>query len=194
MCIRDRHQYATSVFNAATMASIMQSNYSELGILDEAFTFEIPVYENMPSQPSSYPPGTGNNNCYLDDIVVSANGKSLGLTTEFNRFTSSYTVKDTVGKSTTKLTITTKKNVDDSKVTISGNQLVNGQNKITIKCQSSSGLVSKYYYLYVTKDNSIDEMCIRDRSNSISLYWKQKELKWNLQKILLTKLLQWRIL
>lgn len=151
------HQYATSVFNAATMASIMQSNYSELGILDEAFTFEIPVYENMPSQPSPYPPGTGNNNCYLDDIVVSANGKSLKLTTEFNRFTSSYTVKDAVGKSTTKLTITTKKNVDDSKVTISGNQLANGQNKITIKCQSSSGLVSKYYYLYVTKDNSIDE-------------------------------------
>ena len=151
------HQYATSVFNAATMASIMQSNYSDLGILEEAFTFEIPVYENMPSQPCPYPPGSGNNNCYLDDIVISGNGKSLTFTTSFNRFTSSYTVKETVGKATNKLTITTKKNDNGSKITITGNQLINGQNKITVRCKSSSGLVSKYYYIYVTKDNSIDE-------------------------------------
>lgn len=151
------HQYATSVFNAATMASIMASNYGDLGVLTEAFTFEIPVYENMPSQPSPYPSGTGNNNCYLDDIIVSANGKERQLTAEFDRFTSSYTVKGVVGKSVNKLTITTKKNVSDSTVTISGNSLSDGENKITIKCKASSGLVSKYYYIYVTKDSSVDD-------------------------------------
>ena len=148
------HQYQTSVFAAATQGQIVYENYRSFGILDEAFTFDIPVYEDMPSEVSARPPSTGNNNCYLDDIRIFADGKELSYTPAFNRFTNTYTAKTPVDSSVRKLTIETDKNVKDSTVTISGNSLSAGENKITVKCKSSSGLVSKYYYIKVTKEQS----------------------------------------
>ena len=146
------HQYQTSVFAAATQGQIVYENYRSFGVLDEGFTFDIPVYEDMPEEISARPPSTGNNNCYLDDIRLYADGKELAYTPEFNRFTGTYTVNTEVPSSVNKLTIETDKNADDSTVTVSGNSLSYGENRITVKCTSSSGLVSKYYYFNVTRE------------------------------------------
>lgn len=146
------HQYATSVFCAATEANIMYWDYHDFGVLDETFTFEIPVYKDMPSKPCAKPSSTGSNNCYLDSITVSADGKTLGYSPSFDRFTSTYTVSGTVAAD--KLTIKTEKNDSTASVTITGNSLVNGDNKISIKCKSSSGAASKTYYIKVVRDSS----------------------------------------
>lgn len=146
------YQYATNVFNAATLAAIMYDDYYDFGVLNEAFTFEIPVYQDMPSSPCKQPPATGNNNCYLDSISLSADGRKLSCTPAFDRFTSTYTVRETVAAD--KLTIKADKNDPSATVTISGNNLVNGENKIAIKCKSSSGLASKTYYVKVVRDDT----------------------------------------
>lgn len=145
------YQYATAVFAAATQSSLIHTNYDDFNVLDESFTFEIPVYQNMP-QDAAEKPGAGSNNCYLDNITVSAGGKKLAFTSGFDRFTSNYTVKSPVDSSVNKLTITTTKNDDAAKVTISGNNLSAGENKITVKVTSPSGKEVKRYYIKVTKE------------------------------------------
>ncbi|MGN0658595.1 MAG: cadherin-like beta sandwich domain-containing protein [Emergencia sp.] len=146
------HQYATSIFHAATQASIMYTNYKDYGVLDKAFTFEIPVYKDMPSEAAPSPLAEGNNNSYLDNITLTADGKNLGFSPSFSRFTSTYTVSGTVAAD--KLDIKTEKNDSGCNVTVSGNSLKDGENKITIKCTSSSGFSTRYYYIKVTRDSS----------------------------------------
>ncbi len=146
------HQYATSVFCAATESNIMYWDYHDFGVLNEAFTFEIPVYKDMPEKPCAEPAKTGTNNCFLDSITVSADGRTLSCSPAFDRFTSTYTVSETVAAD--KLTIKTVKNDSTASVTITGNSLVNGENKIAVKCTSSSKAASKTYYIKVVRDSS----------------------------------------
>lgn len=146
------HQYATSIFCAATESNIMYWCYRDAGVLDKPFTFEIPVYQDMPEKPCAKPSSTGSNNCYLDAITVSADGKTLSYSPSFDRFTSTYTVSGTVAAD--KLTIQTTKNDSTAKVVISGNSLSEGSNQVSVKCTSSSGAASKTYYIKVTRDSS----------------------------------------
>lgn len=144
------YQYATAIFAAATQSGLMHNSYYDFNVLNEAFTFEIPVYQDMPDTPAPMP-GSASHNCYLDDITVSAGGKKLAFTSSFDRFTTSYTVKTTVDASVDKLTISTVKNDDGATVTISGNSLKAGENKIAIKVTSPSKEAVKTYYVTVTK-------------------------------------------
>jgi|GEM_PF-1948284 len=142
------HQYQTAVFGAATQAGLIQNNYQLFDILGDSFTFEIPVYSDLPTEACPRPPSTGNNDCYLDSITVSANGTDYTFTPAFNRFTSTYTLSQDLPADVSSVTVTTVKNSDDSTVTVTGaNNLKYGQNKITVRCKASSGLVSKYYYI-----------------------------------------------
>ena len=150
------HQYQTSIYAPSVQGQIVYDNYSSFGVLDEAFTFDIPVYENMPQEVCKRPPDTGNNNCYLDDIRLFAGEKELDFTKSFNRFTGTYTVKTEVGASVKKLTVETDKNAEDSVVSVSGTSLSEGENVITVKCTSSSGLATMTYRINVTKNQSGD--------------------------------------
>ena len=38
------HQYQTSIYAPSVQGQIVYDNYSSFGVLDEAFTFDIPVY------------------------------------------------------------------------------------------------------------------------------------------------------
>lgn len=147
------YQYATSIFAAATQSGLMYGDYYDFNVLNEAFTFEIPVYKDMPSSPAPMP-GPGSNNCYLDSISVSAGSTKLSFTKGFDRFGSDFTVKQTVGASVDKLTIKPVKNDDSASVVISGNNLKIGRNEIKIKVKAPSGTVSKTYTLIVNKDDS----------------------------------------
>lgn len=147
------YQYATSIFAAATQSAIIYGNYYDYKVLGEAFSFEIPVYKSMPSSAAAKP-GSESNNCYLDDITVSLDGKKLGFTSDFDRFTTSYTVKQTIGAAD-KLTVSTTKNDSTSKVSISGTTLKEGVNKITVKVTSASGKTTQTYTITAVKDSSI---------------------------------------
>lgn len=176
------HQYATNIFHAYTMASIMQSNYKDFGVIDEPFTFEIPVFENMPETPCEQPRSTGNNNCYLDGFTVKTNlGDKLEYTPKFNRFTNTYTITENVSSEVKSLSISHVKNSGDSVVKITGNkELAYGENKITIRCKSSSGYVSKYYYLKINRErpkiylpNNPKNLTAENKGGSkIALNWK----------------------
>ncbi len=65
--------YMTNIFGAKTEASMSYSAYENAGMTEAAFEFDIPVYNNMPSEPASMPlPGgvwfeSDNTKVYLDD-------------------------------------------------------------------------------------------------------------------------------
>ena len=74
------HQYMTNLLAAKSEASIMLSNYMVNNVQnDKSFEFIIPIYENMPKQPSPEPAGEyyGNINTQTINIgyIKSSNGE-----------------------------------------------------------------------------------------------------------------------
>lgn len=79
------HQYMTNINAPYAEGLMVQRAYSNVGIINEAITFYIPVYSNMPS--ASPKPGTAvSANNYLKALTV--NGKSAAL----NNNNTSYTI------------------------------------------------------------------------------------------------------
>lgn len=68
-------QYQTNILAPISESKISYSAYNKLGMLDTAFTFYIPVYNNMPEDPAPYPASDSatfvadNTKVYLDDGV-----------------------------------------------------------------------------------------------------------------------------
>lgn len=75
--------YMTNIFGAKNEASMSYNTYEEYGMLENAFEFHIPVYENMPDTPADMPLSSDvyfaedNTRVYLDDPSDS------GVTDEF---------------------------------------------------------------------------------------------------------------
>lgn len=69
------YQYQTNILAPRSESSISYSAYKKLGMLDTSFTFYIPVYNNMPEDPTPYPAGdtakfvADNTRVYLDDEI-----------------------------------------------------------------------------------------------------------------------------
>ncbi|MBQ8043138.1 MAG: Ig-like domain-containing protein [Clostridia bacterium] len=67
------YQYQTNIMAPTSESRISYKAYSKLDMLDTAFTFYIPVYNNMPQDPAPYPAGDSakfvgdNTKVYLDD-------------------------------------------------------------------------------------------------------------------------------
>lgn len=68
------HQYMTNIIAPASEALSTYSTYKEEGLLDTAFTFAIPVYNNMPTDFTSHP-YFGDTNNDLSDLKI--NGISI---------------------------------------------------------------------------------------------------------------------
>ena len=70
------YQYQTNIMAPTSESRISYSAYKKLDMLDTAFTFYIPVYNNMPEDPAPYPAGddakfvADNTKVYLDDEIV----------------------------------------------------------------------------------------------------------------------------
>lgn len=79
------HEYMTNVPGAASEGRTLAQAYDE-GARAEKLIFEIPVFDNMPEQPSKKPTGNGSPNNKLADLSVNQSG----LTPGFNRDTLSY--------------------------------------------------------------------------------------------------------
>lgn len=67
------YQYQTNIMAPTSESLISYKAYNKLNMLDTAFTFYIPVYNNMPQDPTPYPAGDSakfvedNTKVYLDD-------------------------------------------------------------------------------------------------------------------------------
>lgn len=70
------YQYQTNILAPISESKISYNAYKKLGMLDTAFTFYIPVYNNMPEDPTPYPAGDAakfiedNTKVYLDDDLT----------------------------------------------------------------------------------------------------------------------------
>ncbi len=137
------HQYMTNVTASITEGKKMGEAYTDK---HQAFTFEIPVYENMPEEPVSFTT-TGNRNNYLSSLDVSG----LALTPSFTGGTTSYGL--IVDYETSSVTVNGTAVVSKSEVTGNGTyELEVGTNVITVECESQTGDVKTYTITIVREE------------------------------------------
>lgn len=79
------HQYDTNIISRLSPASTTFSSYRSMGILEQEFSFSIPIYENMPE--STTLPNLGNPNNWLKELKVNNT-----LVTNFSGGTVEYSV------------------------------------------------------------------------------------------------------
>ena len=129
------HQYMTNIEAAISESKSVAKAYTDK---QQAFTFRIPVYENMPAEPVQFT-ASGNRNNYLKSLTVSG----VSLTPTFDGAQTSYTA--IVGNGISSVNVSATAVV--SKSTISGtgtHNLAVGSNTIKVYCKSQSGDTKTY--------------------------------------------------
>ena len=144
------NQYMTNIIAPASEALDTFDAYSDMKYLDNAFTFLIPVYKNMPEEFTSHPP-YGDTNNDLESIEVNGN-KITGFDSDvinYEYFASKDTKEVTikaVAKSTKALV------TGDGKITLTDNETT-----VNIKVQSEVGNVKTYVIKIKKQDSSKEE-------------------------------------
>lgn len=129
------HQYMANVTAALTEGQSVAKGYSDK---NQAFTFKIPVYNNMPSSAVGFNKA-GDTNNYLQSLSISG----ISLTPAFNGATTSYSV--VVPNSISSVTVSAKAVSGNSNVSGAGSySLAVGSNTIKINCKSQSGDTRTY--------------------------------------------------
>lgn len=85
-----RHQYMSNVQCPSSESLTTYKTYKELNILKKKYVFYIPTYRNMPSSACRLPAKRGNENNYLKELSITANGIPLTLDSEFEYNKTSY--------------------------------------------------------------------------------------------------------
>ena len=148
------HQYMQNLLAAYNEGRKMANGYADK---TQTFVFRIPVYQNMPSSAVTFT-SKGNPNNYLKSLSVS--GQSL--TPAFNGDKTSYTMVVPNAVSSIKISATAV--ASTSKVSGTGTYNLDvGDNKITVKCKSQSG-VTRSYIITVTRQKASDD----DGDSSVS--------------------------
>ena len=133
------HQYMTNIQAAFSESAKAATAYTEEFKRDNAITFYIPVFNNMPSAACSKPTGDGNPNNYLAGLSV--NG--ISLTPSFNMYNSEYGA--VVASSVSSVTVAATAVSDKASVSGTGTyNLKYGTNVINIKVTAQNGKVRNY--------------------------------------------------
>lgn len=128
------HQYATAVHDPYSKAKSMAAGFEDVTV---PLAFHIPVYEAMPAKNTLPPTGTNNNN-----LLKSLTVEGYKLST-FDKYTLDYDL--IVPCTVSEITVKAVQYDTSAKVVISGNtSLKTGNNDVTVKVTSSSGLVRTY--------------------------------------------------
>lgn len=129
------HQYMGNVTAALTEGQSVAKGYSDK---NQAFTFKIPVYNNMPSSAVSFSKA-GDTNNYLQSLSISG----IFLTPVFNGATTSYSA--VVSNSISSISVSAAAVSESSTVSGTGSySLAVGSNTIKINCKSQSGDTRTY--------------------------------------------------
>lgn len=136
------HQYAASVAMAQSEAGRILTAYNGMGLLETAFTFRIPFYQNMPETPSPAPASSGSPNAYLSDLSIS--GFSLTPTFEILSDNTAYSV--IINAAVTSVTVNA--SAVSNSAWVSGNvgevPVARGENHLTVYCTAANGAVREY--------------------------------------------------
>lgn len=139
-------QYMTCIYGAQSEGAKLAQGYS--GYADKSLTFEIPVYNNMPSSACAKPSGSGSNVNYLKTLSVE-DGK---ITPEFDPYVTEYKIVVPDGTTSVNLKATA---YDKASVSGAGTlSLKNGAKKTTVEVISTSGKVREYDVTVVTESFS----------------------------------------
>jgi beta-N-acetylglucosaminidase len=134
------HQYMGNIQAPCSEGTSRYSTYKDLGILNSAITFIIPVYENMPTSAAAMPAATGNPNSYIKSLTI--NNGSIGLNQTFTYNKLSYTAVTRNSSITISATP-----VSSYGTIVSGagtHNLVSGSNVINVVCQAGDGTQTTY--------------------------------------------------
>lgn len=146
------HQYMTNISAVAYEGSDTYDSYKNGSVLNSAFTFIIPVYNNMPEK--TVLPSSLNPNNYLETISV--DGKKIS---DFDGAkTEGYTVLVANNKTSVKIDAT--KVVNSSSVKINDGKTISlnvGDNKIAILVTAANGEKRTYYVNVKREAPSISE-------------------------------------
>ena len=138
------HQYMTNIEAAISESKSVAKAYTDK---QQAFTFKIPVYENMPSEPVTFT-ATGNRNNYLKSLTI----EGYSLTPSFDGAKTSYSL--IVDNNVTSIKVAATPVVSKASVQGTGTlTLKEGVNTFSIICKSESG-DKKTYTLTVTREGS----------------------------------------
>ena len=139
-------QYMTCIYGAQSEGAKLAQGYS--GYANKSLTFEIPVYNNMPSSACAKPSGRGSNVNYLKTLSVE-DGK---ITPEFDPYVMEYKIVVPDGTTSVNLKATA---YDKASVSGAGTlSLKNGAKKTTVEVTSTSGKVREYDVTVVTESFS----------------------------------------
>ena len=139
-----KHQYMSAIFAPTSESSTVYNSYKNMGVLNEAFVFYIPVYYNMPAAACQMPAPAGNPNSYLKALSVQGNGRDWMLTPTFKYNTTTYDL--VVDGSVRQVTINAS-SVSPYAKGISGTGTFNlnpGLNSFKVTCTAGNGTTTTY--------------------------------------------------
>lgn len=156
------HQYMTNLEDPKSQSTILHNLYNSYDLLDTAFVFHIPVYDDMPEKTEL--PTKGNPNNWLTDLSVKINDTNTKVS-NFSGSVTEYTIN--VPYSTNSLTINSTAVAKTSYVSVDGNSktlktnskqvvLEEKENKFEIVVTSGNGNV-KIYTLNILKEEPEEE-------------------------------------
>ena len=141
------HQYTTNIIGLVSPSVTTYNSYNSMGIIDEAFSFSIPIFDGMPEKTTL--PNLGNPNNWLKELKV--NGISV---TNFSGGTVNYTV--TVPYSE-EINISALAVNSKAKIVGTGDKILTGDsNSFSIVVTAQNGTV-KTYNLTVKREEKKDD-------------------------------------
>lgn len=141
------HQYMTNIEAPTSEASTTYYTYNNYGILDEALTFVIPIFNDMPTE-TTLPTVLGNPNNYLKDLKV--DGQTVS---SFSRETLTYSYY--VSLLTEKVTISAETISTSATASGTGEITLNGpETSIEIEVKAGNDEIRKYI-VNIVKTESI---------------------------------------
>lgn len=162
------NQYMTNIIAPASEALDTFDAYSDMKYLDNAFTFLIPIYKNMPEEFTSHPP-YGDTNNELESIEIDEN-KITGFDSDVINY--EYFVSKDIKEVTIKAVAKSTKALvtGDGKITLNDNETT-----VNIKVQSEVGNVKTYVIKIKKQDSSKEE----ENNKNVNEILKNVDVKIN---------------
>ena len=155
------HQYMTNITAPASESLSTYNSYNNLNLLDTAYTFTIPVYENMPKEFTALPT-IGNSNTNIKEIKI--NNK---LITGFDKDVVTYDYY--VPKTTEKINISATPETNLTTITGTGEIAIkNDITTITLTTKSEVGS-TKAYTINIIRANEETEIKPEEIINTIDV-------------------------
>ena len=160
------HQYMQNIAAPANEAPRVLNTYKEQGVIDNNFTFIIPIYRNMPEKACELPQANNYSpNNWLKSLTI--NGDSINFD---SAKTSGYTYK--VASNTSSVNIAATPINSKAKITGAGNvTLKDGSNLISVVVKAENGN-ERTYIINIEKSaqNNIPMTGIKLNTTSLSLF------------------------